>query len=177
MESFCAPYVRGNDNLLEAITRMATIKSSALVVNNMGVHHLFASKTVFENYSKSGLDTCSALPVSEGYNIGDLSNISIDPATFFAGKSSNYYLSTLFEDVLSGLGLTYGFLYPEKEFPLPQLVMVLTLHESDKYDNFVGTNTICVCDSPNRHLIYDGNKDGKDCDFDPPHKYKCTSSM
>ncbi|AXY73578.1 hypothetical protein D3H65_06105 [Paraflavitalea soli] len=174
MDSFYAPYMQGNDALFEGISRMAAIKSAALVVKVETKHRLFTSKTVFEGYATKKMDTCAHLWNEEGFQIEDMNDFDLGPLiTLPLGKPRN--LTDLLEDILKRKKMDYGFLYPEREPHLVQLVQVVTRREERKFA-IVGNNTICVCDSTDRHLTYDPNKDGKPCDFDPPHKYKCTSS-
>lgn len=174
MDSFYAPYMKGNDELFEAINRMSAIKSPALVVKIETKHRLFTSKTVFEGYSNKRMNTCANLWNEEGFQIEDMNDFDLGQLiTWPLGKSRN--LSNLMEEILKHKKLDYGFLYPERELQLAQLVQVITRREEKKFA-IVGANTICVCDSDHRHLTYDPKKDGQDCDTDPPHKYKCTSS-
>lgn len=174
MDSFYAPLVKGNNDLFEAISRMAAVKSPALVVNIERQHRLFTSKTVFDSYSKKEMNTCSQLWNEEGFRIEDISDFDLGLLQSIPMRI-NPRLPNLLEDILNYKKLDYGFLFPESESYLAQMVQVITRREDYKYA-IVGTNTICVCDSPHRHLAYDPKKDGQDCEKDPPHKYKCTSS-
>src|SRR5687768_17940733 len=175
MDTLYATYLGINDSLKTAVTQMKNIQSPVLVVSNREKHFLFTSKVVFQGYH-DGLETCSQLKKSKGYEVGNLDQFDIRSKNL---PLPNYvtYLSNLFETILDKMKLDYGFLYSGNVMNTPNIVIVITRRE-DLKTVIVGSNTICVCTGPNRHLIQgQPGLDGKACKTCPPNTYDCTSSV
>lgn len=173
MDSFYAPYVHDEEELVTAIAQIAAIKSPALIVAKAEHHFLFTSETVFETYARStDITRCWELNNESGYKIGDLNgyNLPVPPPSV---GSSQLGFTYLFEQLMQQENLDYGFLLPTQEANAPRLALVVTQRETLK-SSIVGTNTICVCTGPNRHLSYNSNCDGKTCDS-CEHKYYGTN--
>ncbi|MDJ1483592.1 hypothetical protein QNI16_24045 [Cytophagaceae bacterium YF14B1] len=172
MEIFIVPYFNGNDTILSVIQIMHESQSFAIMIVLEQQKLLYTSKVVFRGYS-AGLDFCNQLDINLGIPLLDINKLNITNRNI-QDLLVDFRQRTSTEKIMDRGRFDYATV-TSTESEGKSLSFIITRDEI--YKTLIsGTNVICVCTGPGRHLVEgDLALDGQKCRT-CRKLYKCTTS-